>query len=185
MTLRKESALFDIAMSVTNLATVPMPLQYMCHMNYAYVEGATFSQNVPDEAFQLRESIPAHVKSTEQWLAFNQRLQQGEATLKTLSEPHFYDPEIVFFADRLDRYTDSPEFRMIAPDGTTFVTRFSSAELNYATRWILYNGDQQVAAFVLPATCRPEGFLAAQNSGSLIQLASRETRHFRVTTGIL
>jgi len=185
VTLRKGSALFDIAMSVTNLATVPMPLQYMCHMNYAYVEGATFSQNVPDEAIQLRESIPAHVKPTEQWLAFNQRLQQGEATLKTLSEPHFYDPEIVFFADRLDRYTDSPEFRMIAPDGTTFVTRFSSAELNYATRWILYNGDQQVAAFVLPATCRPEGFLAAQSSGSLIQLASRETRHFRVTTGIL
>ncbi len=185
VTLRKESALFDIAMSVTNLATVPMPLQYMCHMNYAYVEGATFSQNVPDEAIQLRESIPAHVQPTEQWLAFNQRLQQGEATLKTLSEPHFYDPEIVFFADRLDRYTDSPEFRMIAPDGTTFVTRFNSAELNYATRWILYNGDQQVAAFVLPATCRPEGFLAAQSSGSLIQLASRETRHFRVTTGIL
>lgn len=185
VTLRKESALFDIAMSVTNLATVPMPLQYMCHMNYAYVEGATFSQNVLDEAIQLRESIPAHVKPTEQWLAFNQRLQQGEATLKTLSEPHFYDPEIVFFADRLDRYTDSPEFRMIAPDGTTFVTCFSSAELNYATRWILYNGDQQVAAFVLPATCRPEGFLAVQNSGSLIQLASRETRHFRVTTGIL
>lgn len=47
---------------------------------------------------------------------------------------------------------------MIAPDGTTFVTRFSSAELNYVTRWILYNGDQQVAAFALPATCRPEGF---------------------------
>ncbi len=47
---------------------------------------------------------------------------------------------------------------MIAPDGTTFVTRFSSTEFNYVTRWILYNGDQQVAAFALPATCRPEGF---------------------------
>ncbi|HCH38892.1 MAG TPA: DUF4432 domain-containing protein, partial [Enterobacter sp.] len=185
VTLRKASALFDITMAVTNLATVPMPLQYMCHMNYAYVEGATFSQNVPDEAIQLRESIPAHVKPTEQWLAFNQRVQQGKATLKTLSEPQFYDPEIVFFTDQLDRYTDSPEFRMIAPDGVTFVTRFASAELNYATRWILYNGDQQVAAFVLPATCRPEGFLAAQRSGSLISLAPAETRRFTVTTGIL
>lgn len=185
VTLRKASALFEITMAVTNLATVPMPLQYMCHMNYAYVEGATFSQNVPDEAIQLRESIPSHVKPTEQWLAFNQRVQQGEATLKTLSEPQFYDPEIVFFTDQLDRYTDSPEFRMIAPDGVTFVTRFASAELNYATRWILYNGEQQVAAFVLPATCRPEGFLAAQHSGSLISLAPAETRRFTVTTGIL
>jgi hypothetical protein len=185
VTLRKASALFDITMSVTNLASVPMPLQYMCHMNYAYVAGATFSQNVPDEAIRLRESVPAHVKPTGQWLAFNQRLLQGEASLKGLDEPHNYDPEIVFFADKLDRYTDRPEFRMTAPDGVTFVTRFASAELNYATRWILYNGDQQVAAFVLPATCRPEGFLAAQNSGSLIQLAPAQTRSFTVTTGIL
>lgn len=184
VTLRKASALFDIDMTVTNLASVAMPLQYMCHMNYAYVPEATFSQNLPDEALALRESIPAHVKPTEQWLAFNQRIQQGETTLKTLSEPEYYDPEIVLFADRLDRYTATPEFQMAAPDGTTFVTRFASAEFNYATRWILYNGDQQVAAFALPATCRPEGFLAAQANGSLLTLAPQESRSFTVTTGI-
>lgn len=185
VTLHQNSALFDIAMAVTNLASVAMPLQYMCHMNYAYVPGATFTQNVPEEAIALRETVPAHVIPTEQWLAFNQRLREGEATLNSLTEPHYYDPEIVFFTDRLDRYTDRPEFQMIAPDGVTFVTRFSSSELNYATRWILYNGDQQVAAFALPATCRPEGFLAARRNGSLIQLAPQETRSFTVTTGIL
>ncbi|MBE8432530.1 DUF4432 domain-containing protein, partial [Leptospira interrogans serovar Pomona] len=102
-----------------------------------------------------------------------------------LNEPDFYDPEIVFFADELDKYTDTPEFSMIAPDGTTFVTRFASAELNYMTRWILYNGDQQVAAFALPATCRPEGFLAAQRNGTLLQLEPQQTRTFTVTTGIV
>lgn len=84
-----------------------MPLQYMCHMNYAYVPNATFRQNIPDTALKLRESVPAHVKPTAQWLAFNQRLLQGEASLATLNEPGFYDPEIVFFADELDRYTDT------------------------------------------------------------------------------
>ena len=153
-------------------------------MNYAYVPEATFSQNIPDEALRLRESVPAHVKPTEQWLAFNQRILQGEASLATLSEPDFYDPEIVFFADMLNQYTDKPEFRMIAPDGTTFVTRFASAELNYVTRWILYNGDQQVAAFALPATCRPEGFLAAQRNGTLLEVPPQQTRSFTVTTGI-
>lgn len=182
--LRKDSALFDIKMAVTNLASVAMPLQYMCHMNYAYVPNATFSQNVPDEALTLRESVPAHVKPTEQWLAFNQRILQGEASLDTLNEPHYYDPEIVFFADNLSAWTDKPEFSMTAPDGTTFVTRFASAELNYVTRWILYNGDQQVAAFALPATCRPEGFLAAQNNGTLLYLEPQQTRTFTVTTGI-
>jgi len=181
----KASSLFDIQMTVKNLASVAMPLQYMCHMNYAYVPNATFKQNIPDEALKLRESIPAHVKPTEQWLAFNQRLLQGEASAGTLSEPDFYDPEIVFFADKLDTYTDKPEFSMVAPDGTNFVTRFSSEELNYVTRWILYNGDQQVAAFALPATCRPEGYLAAKRNGTLLQLESQQTRTFTVTTGIM
>ena len=182
--LHKSSTLFDIKMAVTNLASVDMPLQYMCHMNYAYIPNATFSQNIPDEILRLRESVPSHVNPTAQWLAFNQRIMQGEASLSTLNQPEFYDPEIVFFADKLDAYTAQPEFRMIAPDGTTFVTRFSSAELNYVTRWILYNGEQQVAAFALPATCRPEGYLAAQRNGTLIQVAPQQTRTFTVTTGI-
>ena len=182
--LHKSSTLFDIKMAVTNLASVDMPLQYMCHMNYAYIPNATFSQNIPDEILRLRESVPSHVNPTAQWLAFNQRIMQGEVSLSTLNQPEFYDPEIVFFADKLDAYTDQPEFRMISPDGTTFVTRFYSAELNYVTRWILYNGEQQVAAFALPATCRPEGYLAAQRNGTLIQIAPQQTRTFTVTTGI-
>ncbi|HAI2268387.1 TPA: hypothetical protein HI073_001824 [Escherichia coli] len=43
---------------------------------------------------------------------------------------------------------------------------------------------QQVAAFALPATCRPEGYLAAQRNGTLIQVAPQQTRTFTVTTGI-
>ncbi|EEK2406073.1 signal transduction histidine-protein kinase/phosphatase UhpB [Salmonella enterica subsp. enterica serovar Dublin] len=66
--MRKASALFDIQMTVTNQASVAMPLQYMCHMNYAYVPNATFRQNIPDTALKLRESVPAHVKPTAQWL---------------------------------------------------------------------------------------------------------------------
>ena len=33
--MRQASTLFEIQMAVTNLASVAMPLQYMCHMNYA------------------------------------------------------------------------------------------------------------------------------------------------------
>ena len=102
MTLRKESALFDIAMSVTNLATVPMPLQYMCHMNYAYVDQGRISSNIPATAFKLRESIPSHVHPTEKWLAYNEeikKLQKEGRSLEVLDQPDMYDPEIVFMAD--------------------------------------------------------------------------------------
>lgn len=185
VTMCVDSALFDIEMSVTNLASLPMPLQYMCHINYAYVPGATFGQNIPESAWKLRESIPAHVIPTPAWSAFNEEIRTGNTMLTGLSQPHCYDPEIVFFADCLNQYTDTLEFTMHSPQGVTFVTRFDSAQMNYATRWILYNNDQKVGAFVLPATCRPEGFKAAKENGTLINLGPKDTKDFKVTTGIL
>lgn len=183
--LAADDTLMTISMQVTNLASMPMPLQYMCHTNYCYVPGARFSQNLPDQAFALRRSVPAHVKPTPQWLAFTASLAADAGGLTTLDRPGMYDPEIVFFADRLSAYVDLCECRMHSPDGgPVFVTRFSTDEFDYATRWILYNGDQKVAAFILPATCRPEGQQAARQAGSLLQLDAGASRRFSVTTGL-
>ncbi|EIJ69008.1 aldose 1-epimerase family protein [Pasteurella bettyae] len=182
--LKADSTLFDINMQVTNLASVEMPLQYMCHMNYCYEHGASFSQNIPDSAVKLRQTIPAHVKPTPQWLAFNEEIKQGKYVLSSLENDEMYNPEIVFFMDNLQQYQTQLEYRMHSPKGHCYLTTFSSQEFNYATRWILYNADQQVGAFVLPATCRPEGHLAAKKAGSLIMMKPYETRRFSVTTGI-
>lgn len=184
VTLTANKSIFDINMEVTNVASVPMPLQYMCHINYAYIDNATFEQNIPTKALKLRQTIPAHVKPTEQWLNYTKKLSDNPGNLVKLNEPQFYDPEIVFFIDNISKYTDKAEFFMSSPNGTRFVTRFSTDQFNYGTRWILYNGDQQVAAFILPSTCRPEGFLAARKSGSLIMIPAGETKAFKVSTGI-
>lgn len=184
VTMFKGESQIEIGMKVKNVSGAEMPLQYMCHMNYTYSDFATLNQNIPDSAFVLRESIPAHVKPTEKWLNFNKELLKDKSkTLKVLDRPDMYDPEIVFFADNLSQYTDKAEFEMVSPEGQTFYTKFSTDEFNYATRWLLYNDDQQVAAFVLPGTCRPEGFLAAKKSGSLIMLQPGEERQFKVITG--
>lgn len=180
VTLTANCATFDIKMQVTNLSGFEMPLQYMCHMNYAYIDNATLEQNIPDNAFMLRKTIPSHVHPTEQWLDYTKNL----TNLTVLNEPHYYDPEIVFLVDDLSQYTDTAEFYMTLPNGKRFVTRFSTKQFNHGTRWILNNKDQKVAAFILPATCRPEGFLAAKNNGTLIMLKSGETKSFLVTTGI-
>jgi hypothetical protein len=173
----------EINMTVKNLSGAEMPLQYMCHTNYAYLEDAEMKQHISSDAFKLRESVPAHVRPTEKWLNYNRRLLSGEETLSVLKQPEMYDPEIVFFGDELDRYQQDAEFEMVSPNGCTFFTKFSTEELKYATRWILHNSDQQVGAFVLPATCRPEGFLAAEESGTLIKLGAEEEKSFTVVTG--
>lgn len=169
---------FDIDLEVTNLSKYqPMPLQYMCHMNYAYVDGAEFGSSLPADAFKLRESVPAHVNPTPEWTAFNKEIV-GKP-YPALTEAEKYDPEIVWFADDLPQYGSDIEVTM-----GDFFTKFDSTQFPVATRWVLYNADQQVAAFVLPGTSRPEGANAARKAGTLIELPAGETRQFHVRTGL-
>ncbi|MCC3279995.1 aldose 1-epimerase family protein [Arthrobacter sp. zg-Y40] len=178
------SAMFDIDLSVTNLSAArTMPLQYMCHMNYAYSDGARMTQSLPDGAFRLRETVPAHVFPTPEWTVLNEAIRTGKVPADVVDASHGYDPEIVFLADNLPA-GDELEFRLERTDGVTFCTRFSGAEFPVATRWLLHDPDQKVASFVLPGTSRPEGFLAAKAAGTLIELAPGATRSFHVSTGI-
>ncbi|WP_239519515.1 aldose 1-epimerase family protein [Arcanobacterium phocisimile] len=183
--MRPDSAMFDIGMKVTNLSKyAPMPLQYMCHMNYAFVENGVMSENLPAGAFQLRRSVPAHVTPTPRWSEINEQILAGDIDASSLAQAKEFDPEIVFFADDLPQYGERVECELAGENGVVFRTEFSSEELPVATRWILYNADQQVAAFVIPGTSRPEGFLAACEAGTLIELGAGQTRTFTVTTGI-
>lgn len=186
VTLRAGASTFDIDMSVTNLsAYASMPLQYMCHMNYAFVPGGRMAQNLPAGAFSLRRTVPVHVTPTPRWETLNEEILAGRIDADSLEAATEFDPEIVYFADDLPRHGRDLEFTLTAPDGPTFVTRFSSADFPVATRWILHNADQRVAAFVLPGTSRPEGRLAAQSAGTLIELEAGGARRFHVTTGVL
>lgn len=177
---------FDLKMTVENLSAYQaMPLMYMCHLNYAYVAEGIMGQNIPDEALQLRQTIPAHVKPTPQWQAFNAEILAGKINGNILNHPQCYDPEIVYFADNLSQYGEKMIFELFNPaNHLTFSTIFSSREFPHATRWILNHPDQQVCAFVLPATARPEGYLAAEQAGTLMWLSAGESRSFSVNTGI-
>ncbi|WP_203651171.1 aldose 1-epimerase family protein [Secundilactobacillus yichangensis] len=185
VTMHKGSGLFDIRLKVTNLSNYqPMPLQYLCHMNYAYVDNAKMSSNIPDEDFQLRQTIPSHVHPTPEWTKYNDALKASGKLINQLDDPDHYDPEIVFFSKDLSQITPEAEFRVDIGDGKNFLTKFDTSEFPIATRWILYNADQQVNAFAIPGTSTPEGFTAAKKAGTLISLKAQESRSFKVTTGL-
>lgn len=182
--LRALESKIDIDLAVTNLSAYqPMPLQYMCHMNYAWVDGAEMTQSIGD-AFKLRATVPAHVRPTPEWTAFNQEILSGAVDTSSLADGSRFDPEIVFFADDLPQHGEQAQFQMDLPEGGNFFVNFATEQFPVATRWLLYNADQKVCAFVLPGTSRPEGFLAAQETGTLIELAAGERRCFHVETGL-
>lgn len=186
VTMRAGSALFDIGMDVRNLAGKPMELMYMAHMNYAYVAGGRFVEPLGIERTRVRASVPAHVKPTPAWSAYIAQLTEDPSRLQTLDTPELYDPEIVCFFDgvKADAEGDA-HFLLQHADGPAFYTRYKPAQFEHAARWILHNADQQVAAFVLPATCEPEGYLAEKAKGHVRLLAAGESASFSVTTGYL
>lgn len=185
VSLHEGCSMFDIHLQVTNLSKyASMPLQYMCHLNYAFIQDGIMSQNLPEGVFQLRQSVPAHVKPTKEWTQLNRDIIAGKREADSLAGAEDYDPEIVFFADGVDNYTDYGVFNLKSPDGTVFQTEFATADFPVVTRWVLYNADQKVAAFALPGTSRPEGRRAAEQAGTLIHLAAGETRDFNVRTGV-
>ena len=186
VTLWAGSALFDIAMEVTNLAGKPMDLMYMAHMNYAYVDDGRFVEPFGMQRLRLRTSVPDHVKPTPAWSAYMAQLAEHPAQLMRLDQPGLYDPEIVFFFD--DVGTDAQgqaHFLLDHPSGAAFYTRYRPEQFAHAARWILHNPDQQVAAFVLPSTCEPEGYNAEKAKGNLRSLKAGASAAFSVTTGYL
>ncbi|WP_282288473.1 aldose 1-epimerase family protein [Pseudomonas sp. PS02302] len=186
VTLRPDSAVFELGLEVENQAGQPMDLMYMAHMNYAYVPGGRFHEPLGVARTRVRTSVPAHVRPTADWQAFIAELAEDSERLRVLDAPARYQPEIVSFIDAPG--TDAAgeaHFLLEHPGGAAFYTAYRPAALPHATRWVLHNPNQQVAAFVLPATCEPEGYLAETAKGQVQQLQPGERRAFSVRTGYL
>lgn len=186
--LRADSGLFDASMAVTNLGGDNMELMYMCHMNQLFEKGAEIIQPMTysPENVVTRTSVPDHVKPTSDWLEFLQLVAQSPDKMACLEEEEKYNPEFVFFLRNMKvDQVDNTHFLMKFVDGSGCYCRYSPLEFDHAVRWILSNADQKVAAFALPATCEPEGYLAEKEKGNVKTLTPGEKRTFNVRTGFL
>ncbi|AMB87610.1 DUF4432 domain-containing protein [Pseudomonas agarici] len=186
ITLRAGLGVFDIDMQVTNLAGKAMELMYMAHMNYAYVPGGRLFEPLGGACARVRQSVPAHVQPTPEWSDYMARLSEDPSRLSTLDTPALYDPEIVCFFEGVPADASGyAHFLLDHPAGSAFYTCYRPEQFSHATRWILHNADQGVAAFVLPATCEPEGYRAEKAKGNVRSLAGGQSAVFSVTTGYL
>ncbi len=164
----------QIVMEVENLSGAPMDLMYMCHVNFAFSEGARIVQPVPftPEHVAARTVIPGHVVPNPDYRALLDELAVNPARMRALSEPHRYDPEQVFYIKGLKRGADGlVHFMLARREGDAFAIAWDPEAMPHTIRWILANSDQRVAAFAMPATCEPEGYLAEKRKGNVRALA--------------
>ncbi|MFW5489686.1 MAG: aldose 1-epimerase family protein [Desulfovibrio sp.] len=188
LTLRQNKTVFDISMDIENLSGDDMELMYMCHMNFAYAEDGTIHQptGFTPEDTVVRTSIPGHVVPNDDFKALIASLAEDPSVMATLHETARYNPEQVLFIKNLHTDADGKTHLMLRrteKDG--FYTSYSTKDFPHTVRWVLCNSDQQVAAFALPATCEPEGYLAEKAKGNVQIIPGHGKRHFNVTAGYL
>jgi len=188
VTLRAEQTLFDVTMAVRNLGGRPMDLMYMCHANFAFAEGARFVQPAPftPERTVARTAIPVHVPATPDYRALIAELARNPAALERLDQPERYDPEQVFYirAPGVDR-DGLTHFMLLRREGDGFAIAYDPTSLPTTVRWVLNNPGQSVAAFAMPATCEPEGYLAEKAKGNVRTLDPGAEARFAVRLGYL
>ncbi len=186
--LHAGETLFDIVMDLENLSSAPMELMYMCHVNFAYAEAARIVQPAPftPQHVQVRTAVPGHVTPNDDYLSLIRELAADPSAMETLDQPGRYDPEQVFYVRGLpaDAHGDT-HMMMRLPEGGAFGISYPVAAFPKTVRWILVNGDAQVAAFALPSTCEPEGYLAEKAKNNIRMLASGERAVFPVRLGYL
>lgn len=186
--LRAASGLIEIEMRVRNLSAHPMELMYMLHANFDFVANARIHQPAPftPERTKVRKAVPGHVTPSAEFLAFLDDLARKPERMQTLSEPDMYSPEQVFYIK--DLATDQAgrtRLAMELPEGDAFSVGYAPADFPHCVRWVLNDGDAQVAAFALPSTCEPEGYTAEKAKGHVRMLAPGEEVRFPITLGYL
>jgi hypothetical protein len=186
--LRAEGAECEIVMEVENLSAAPMDLMYMCHVNFAFAEGARIVQPVPftPQHVVARTAIPGHVVPTAEYRELIQELAANPARMRVLNEPERYDPEQVFYIKGLKRAPDGlVHFMLLRREGDAFAIAWDPEAMPHTIRWILDNGDQRVAAFAMPATCEPEGYTAEKRKGNVRVLSSGANARLVTRVGYL
>ena len=147
----------------------------------AFAKDGRIVQSVPftPEHVVTRTVIPGHVTPNPDYLALLEALAADPARMRRLSEPERYDPEQVFYIKGLRRGDDGQvHFLMLRPEGDAFAIAWDPEVMPHTIRWVLANSDQRVAAFAMPATCEPEGYLAEKRKGNVRSLAGGATASF-------
>ena len=176
-----EGTRIEMGMAVENRSARPMDLMYMAHVNFAFVPDGVIHQPAPFSKgrTRVRTDVPAHVMPDDAYRTVLTELAERPETGRVLDRPDRWDPEQVVYVDAPGTDAAGITHAMLQrPEGDGFAMSYATAEFGHMVRWILHGADATVAAFALPSTCEPEGYLAEKAKGNVATLPPGETRRF-------
>ena len=169
VTLRPDSSLFDIGLSVTNLKRTPMEYMYLAHVNFRPVDDGRllYSAPISADSIRVRSSVPSHITPGPGYIEFLDELKIHPDRHHTLRPDLAFDPEIVFFIDYLQDSDGWAHSLQVHPDGSADYIGHRPEQLDVGVRWISRTPDQDALGILLPATAEPEGYAAEKAKGNV------------------
>ena len=181
ITLREVETSLEMAMQVENLSGAPMDLMYMCHVNFAFCEGARIVQPIPFTPAHVvaRTAVPGHVTPNDAWRALLADVAARPARLGAARRARALRSRARVLSEGRSGPPDGRvRHAMLRREGDAFAIRWNPEDMPHTVRWVLVNSDQSVAAFAMPATCEPEGYSAEKRKGHVRTLAGGAQRGF-------
>lgn len=186
--IRPDDATFEIRMEVENRAADAMDLMYMCHANFAFVEGGRIVQptGFGKDDTVVRTSVPAIVQANEEYLRHIARMEEDPSCTEVIDSSIGFDPELVFYLKNLRKSADGLVHVMMRRlAGDAFVVTYDPSVFSHLVRWVLANNKQKVCAFAMPATCGVEGYSSERQQGNVRSLPGGESTCFKIKLGYL
>jgi len=185
--LYEESTVPVISMTVKNLSGMPMELMYLCHINFAPVDGShlEYSAKYNAESIRPRTTIPSHLKPDPDYLRFINDLKTKPELHHQITRVLRADPEIVFYLDYMADEEGKCHSLQVHPDGCADYVCHRKNQLPKAVRWISRTPDHDAIAIVEPGTCEVDGYVMEKEKGNLVILNPGEEYHCEIEAGSL
>ena len=180
--LYEGSAVFKITIEIENTRAYPLDYMYLCHINFAPIDGARLITSAKYDAEHIK--IYNTVQDTP-LLNYIADLEKDLTIMdKVGASGQVYDPELCF-GIKYESDENNRAYTMQYEDcGACFVSH-PVDYLPYSIRWISRTKTEQSMGMVLPATGEHLGYKNAVEKGQLKQVAPNSTISFTIEAGYI
>ena len=179
--LYEDATVMNIDVALTNLREVPMEYAYLCHINFAPIDGAklyynsklkTVHRGVPEDmAEEKKAKLIAHMDNLEKDIHVADVVG---------TEGQFYEPEIC--CTMMYEGKEGHTMQYVEGEGACYVKHDVEA-LPYSIRWISRTGNEDAMGMVLPSTCEHLGYDYIKAQNQIKYLDPKATLKFSMTVG--
>lgn len=184
----EDDTVFKINVNIENKKHSPMEYMYLCHINFAPIDGAklVYSAKRDKEHIKVHKIIGENVppEQAEKLRAFMDKVQENPEIHDTMgADGECYNPEVCFHVKyECDENGRAYTLQHKKGEGACYVSH-PAETLPVGVRWISRTDDEDACGMVLPATAEHLGYSDAKRNGYVKTLAGGESISFMIEAG--